>query len=214
MKFTAALTSFIPFFVGLVVSQTTVPVTYETTIDHTSLSLDDVASSNILESRGYATLSSLLGLPYVGGSFDVPEWNFSGSDIPGDGECHGCASRLNLSVAFGYFPLRCLFLIVASAQYTVSVEYDPVYDDASLSLSAQQRGLLQYVGESRFFRCDGTGFACLRVVLRVDIRDNSIAVLAVDAATDGFSVSEKEATHALFGNQDIRRVVATAVQVN
>ncbi|KAL6308679.1 Cerato-platanin [Sparassis latifolia] len=67
--------------VPTVIGQTAVSVTYDTTYDLGTNSLNIVACSNGvngLESKGYTTFGSLPNFPNIGGSFAVTGWNSTG----------------------------------------------------------------------------------------------------------------------------------------
>ena len=93
-----------------VLAQTETTLSYDTTYDNASLSLNDVAcsdGSNGLESKNYTTLGSLPKFPNVGGVYTVTGWN-----SPSCGACY--------AVTYAGTTVNILAVDVSKTGFTVS----------------------------------------------------------------------------------------------
>ncbi|KAG0694646.1 Cerato-platanin [Suillus ampliporus] len=110
MKFTSAIISFLA--VTLPVLAQTESLSYDTTYDDASLSLDSVACSdgpNGLITKGYTTLGSLPTFPNVGGVYTVTGW-----DSAACGTCY--------NVTYGSTTIAVLAVDTATEGFNLSEE--------------------------------------------------------------------------------------------
>ena len=110
MKFAARIISFVAM--ALPILAQTESLSYDTTYDDASLSLDYVACSdgpNGLTTKGYTTIGSLPDFPYVGGVYTVTGW-----DSAYCGTCY--------EVTYGNTTIAVLAIDTASEGFNLSEE--------------------------------------------------------------------------------------------